>query len=51
MHTTTHKIINGDSRQLSELKDRNVHLMAYLYLENNTFINAYFVEGKVGGCG
>jgi DNA modification methylase len=26
MNTTTHKIINGDSRQMSELKDRSVHL-------------------------
>ncbi|GHT25248.1 hypothetical protein AGMMS4957_19750 [Bacteroidia bacterium] len=24
---TTHKIINGDSRQMSELKDKSVHLV------------------------
>ncbi|MDR1896959.1 MAG: hypothetical protein LBR10_09245 [Prevotellaceae bacterium] len=40
MHTTTHKIISGDSRQMSELKDRSVKLTAYLYLENKTFLKA-----------
>jgi site-specific DNA-methyltransferase (adenine-specific) len=24
---TTHKIINGDSRQMNELKDKSVHLI------------------------
>jgi len=27
MNTTTHKIINGDSRQMSELQDKSVHLI------------------------
>ncbi|MDR0864907.1 MAG: hypothetical protein LBO74_08250 [Candidatus Symbiothrix sp.] len=55
---TTHTIINGDSRRMSELKDKSVHLIVTsppywqlkdygtenLYLENKTFINAHLLK-------
>jgi site-specific DNA-methyltransferase (adenine-specific) len=59
---TKHTIINGDSRQMSELRDKSVHLvvtqnleslisqnhlMAYLYLENKTFINAHLLKERL----
>jgi DNA modification methylase len=68
MGSTRHTIINGDSRQMSELRDKSVHLvvtqnfpsfqnleslisqnhlLAYLYLENKTFVNAHLLKEKL----
>ena len=49
---TLHKIINGDSRQMNELKDKSVHLIVtspVLYLENNYFHSVF--EANKGLCG
>jgi hypothetical protein len=37
---TKHKIINGDSRQMSELQDK----FLYLCFENEAFINAHLLK-------